>query len=110
MSSSSSSSFYNDSNNNNNDIESGTISITGVEHHDYHYHKEHIADHMHGSLVASVILLLPLSVHSIFDGLAIGVNSKNTEVISITTAVLAHKWFAGYALASSLVASEMNVR
>ena len=92
MSSSSSSSFYNDSNNNNNnDIESGIISITGVEHHDYHYHKEHIADHMHGSLVASVILLLPLSVHSIFDGLAIGVNSKNTEVISITTAVLAHK-------------------
>jgi zinc transporter ZupT len=107
-SSSSSCSFNN--NNNNNDIESGIITITGVEHHDYHYHKEHIAEHMHGSLVASVILLLALSVHSIFDGLAIGVSSKNNEVISITAAVLAHKGFAGYALGSSLVASEMNVR
>lgn len=65
---------------------------------------------MHGSLLASVILLFALSIHSIFDGLAIGVSSTTKEVISVTTAVLAHKGFAGYALGSSMVAAEMNDR
>ena len=69
---------------------------------------EHVAEHIHGSLLASVILLLALSVHSVFDGLAIGISSNPKELISTTVAVLAHKGFAGYALGSSMVASEMS--
>jgi zinc transporter ZupT len=75
---------------------------------DHHHDLEHVAEHIHGSLLASVILLFALSIHSVFDGLAIGVSSNTTELISITVAVLAHKGFAGYALGSSMVASEMN--
>ncbi len=71
---------------------------------------EHVAEHIHGSLLASVILLLALSVHSVFDGLAIGISSNPKELISTTIAVLAHKGFAGYALGSSMVASEMSER
>ena len=71
---------------------------------------EHVAEHIHGSLLASVILLLALSIHSVFDGLAIGISSNGKELISTTAAVLAHKGFAGYALGSSMVASEMNER
>eukprot|EP00531_Pseudo-nitzschia_arenysensis_P015856 CAMPEP_0116137854 /NCGR_PEP_ID=MMETSP0329-20121206/12463_1 /TAXON_ID=697910 /ORGANISM="Pseudo-nitzschia arenysensis, Strain B593" /LENGTH=371 /DNA_ID=CAMNT_0003632783 /DNA_START=35 /DNA_END=1150 /DNA_ORIENTATION=+ len=71
---------------------------------------EHVAEHIHGSLLASVILLLALSIHSIFDGLAIGISSNAKELISTTAAVLAHKGFAGYALGSSMVASEMHER
>ena len=80
---------------------------------DPHHHRhslEHVVEHIHGSLLASVILLLALSVHSVFDGLAIGISSNPKELISTTVAVLAHKAFAGYALGSSMVASEMSER
>lgn len=76
--------------------------------HPIHHHDGHLAEHMHGSLLASVILLLALSVHSIFEGLAIGVAQDMSQVFSTTAAVLAHKAFAGYALGSSMVASQMK--
>jgi zinc transporter ZupT len=76
--------------------------------HPIHHHDDHLAEHMHGSLLASVILLFALSIHSIFEGMAIGVSPNMTEVISTTAAVLAHKAFAGYALGSSMVASQMK--
>jgi zinc transporter ZupT len=78
--------------------------------HQHHHVDEHVAEHMHGSLLASVILLFALSIHSIFEGIAIGISSSKAEVWSTTTAVLAHKAFAGYALGSSMVASQMNER
>uniref|UniRef100_A0A7S4AUG0 Zinc/iron permease n=1 Tax=Pseudo-nitzschia australis TaxID=44445 RepID=A0A7S4AUG0_9STRA len=90
-------------------LESFRSKTFGQEHH-HHHNLDHVAEHVHGSLLASVILLFALSIHSIFDGLAIGVSSTTKEVISVTTAVLAHKGFAGYALGSSMVAAEMNDR
>jgi len=100
------------------DIESGAgtaplesfRSKTFGQEHQHHHNAEHVAKHIHGSILASVILLFALSIHSIFDGLAIGVSSKTNEVVSVTVAVLAHKGFAGYALGSSMVASEMGER
>jgi len=76
--------------------------------HPVHYDDEHLAKHAHGSLLSSIILLLALSVHSLFEGLAIGVSSNNSQLISTTAAVLAHKAFAGYALGSTMVASHMK--
>lgn len=90
-------------------LESFRSKSFGQEHH-HHHDLEHVVEHIHGSLLASVILLFALSIHSVFDGLAIGISSNTNELISITTAVLAHKGFAGYALGSSMVASEMNER
>lgn len=76
--------------------------------HPVHHHDEHLANHMHGSLLASLILLSALSVHSIFDGMSIGIAQNMSGVVDSTAAVLAHKAFAGYALGSSMVASEMK--
>eukprot|EP00536_Pseudo-nitzschia_multiseries_P010214 jgi/Psemu1/288970/fgenesh1_pg.305_\ len=76
--------------------------------HIHHHDLEHVAEHVHGSLLAAVILLGALSIHSVFDGLAIGVSATTKDLVSVTTAVLAHKGFAGYALGSSMVAAEMN--
>jgi zinc transporter ZupT len=105
---------YNNSNDNEGDNEGGGLPLAGFRsktfalEHQHHHHHEHVAEHMHGSLLASVILLFALSIHSIFEGIAIGISSNRTDVISTTTAVLAHKAFAGYALGSSMVASQMN--
>lgn len=76
--------------------------------HHHHHHHDHVAEHMHGSLLASIILLVALSVHSIVEGLAIGASDNITMVTSTTVAVVAHKGFAGYALGSSMVASQMK--
>lgn len=76
--------------------------------HPVHYHAEHLAEHARGSLLSSILLLLALSIHSIFEGLAIGVANNTTQLTSITTAVLAHKAFAGYALGSAMIASAMK--
>ncbi|KAG7348307.1 ZIP zinc transporter [Nitzschia inconspicua] len=76
--------------------------------HPIHHHDDHLAEHVHGSLLASIILMFALSIHSIFEGLAIGVSPDMSDVISTAAAVLAHKAFAGYALGSSMIASQMN--
>jgi zinc transporter ZupT len=76
--------------------------------HQHHHHQDHVDEHMHGSLLASIILLFALSIHSILEGLAIGISNNHAEVLSTTTAVLAHKAFASYALGSSMVASQMK--
>jgi zinc transporter ZupT len=76
--------------------------------HPIHHHDDHLAEHMHGSLLASIILLFALSIHSVFEGIAIGVSPAMSDVMSTAVAVLAHKAFAGYALGSSMIASQMN--
>jgi len=76
--------------------------------HPVHFHTDHLAKHARGSLTSSIILLLALSIHSIFEGLGIGISSTTTELTSISAAVLAHKAFAGYALGSAMVASGMK--
>lgn len=90
-------------------LESFRSKTFALEHH-HHHHDDHVAEHMHGSLLASVILLSALSIHSIFEGMAIGVSSNPTEVTSTCVAVLAHKAFAGFALGSAMVASQMDER
>ena len=76
--------------------------------HPVHYHEEHLADHAQGSLLSSVLLLAALSFHSLFEALAIGVATNTATITSTTSAVLAHKAFAGYALGSAMVASQMR--
>eukprot|EP00532_Pseudo-nitzschia_australis_P008494 CAMPEP_0168168346 /NCGR_PEP_ID=MMETSP0139_2-20121125/3039_1 /TAXON_ID=44445 /ORGANISM="Pseudo-nitzschia australis, Strain 10249 10 AB" /LENGTH=405 /DNA_ID=CAMNT_0008085659 /DNA_START=97 /DNA_END=1311 /DNA_ORIENTATION=+ len=76
--------------------------------HPVHYHEEHLADHAQGSLLSSVLLLVALSFHSLFETLAIGVTTNTATLTSTTSAILAHKAFAGYALGSAMVASQMR--
>ena len=78
--------------------------------HKHHHHDAHIAEHMNGSLLASMILMIALSLHSILESLAIGISTNKADVLSTTIAIIAHKGFAAYALGSSCVASEMNGR
>ena len=75
---------------------------------EHHHHENHIAQHLHGSLFASIGLLLALSAHSILEGLAIGVAARESVILTTTMAVFAHKAFAGYALGASMVTSSMK--
>ena len=49
------------------------------------------------------ILMIALSVHSIFEGLALGLSKKESEVMNMAIAILAHKGAAGLSLGISLI-------
>ena len=49
------------------------------------------------------ILMIALSVHSVFEGLALGLQLNEAQVINIVIAILVHKGAAGSSLGISLV-------
>jgi len=49
------------------------------------------------------ILMIALSVHSIFEGLALGLTTNEKELINLVIAILVHKGAAGCSLGISLV-------
>ena len=49
------------------------------------------------------ILMIALSVHSIFEGLACGLTKQEGDLINIVIAILVHKGAAGCSLGISLV-------
>jgi len=69
-----------------------------------HHHHAHIEEHLQGSLIASVALLLALGIHSIIAGFSMGLDDTQSAE-STAIALCAHKAFAGYALGSTLTAS-----
>lgn len=74
----------------------------------HHHHDDHISEHLHGSLLASLMLLMALSIHSVLAGLSIGIVSDVNDIYSTAIAIVAHKIFAGYALGSTLAAADLD--
>lgn len=74
----------------------------------HHHHDDHIAEHLHGSFLASLMLLSALSAHSILAGLSIGLVPDVDMILSTAIAIIAHKVFAGYALGSTMVAADLG--
>lgn len=74
----------------------------------HHHHDDHISEHLHGSLLASLMLLVALSIHSILAGLSIGIVSNVKDIYSTAVAIIAHKVFAGYALGSTMAAADLG--
>ncbi|XP_063157521.1 zinc transporter ZIP2 [Candoia aspera] len=65
-------------------------------------HKELPSSH---SSFRAFILFLSLSFHSVFEGLAIGVQKEATDTIQLSVAVLIHKAIVGFSLSLKLVQS-----
>eukprot|EP00562_Extubocellulus_spinifer_P028476 CAMPEP_0178634338 /NCGR_PEP_ID=MMETSP0698-20121128/12567_1 /TAXON_ID=265572 /ORGANISM="Extubocellulus spinifer, Strain CCMP396" /LENGTH=467 /DNA_ID=CAMNT_0020273979 /DNA_START=27 /DNA_END=1430 /DNA_ORIENTATION=+ len=72
----------------------------------HHHHDDHITQHLHGSTLASLMLFMALSLHSVLEGVAIGIVPQAEMVVSTSAAILAHKAFAGYALGSTIITAE----
>ena len=65
--------------------------------------------HSHSSLRA-LVLLMALSLHSIFEGLAIGLQSTTDQVLDIFTAVIIHKTILAFSLGMTFVQSKLSRR
>ncbi|XP_074521714.1 zinc transporter ZIP1 [Halichoeres trimaculatus] len=67
----------------------------------------HVDFHAH-SPFRSFILFLSLSVHSIFEGLAIGLQSTDSKVLELCVAILIHKSIIVFSLSVKLVQSAVS--
>eukprot|EP00057_Strongylocentrotus_purpuratus_P006548 XP_011661022.1 PREDICTED: zinc transporter ZIP3-like [Strongylocentrotus purpuratus] len=57
----------------------------------------------------SIILLLALSVHSVFEGMALGLQEDIKQIIYLLVAMVAHESLAAFALGASLLKSEVQL-
>eukprot|EP00937_MAST-01D_sp_MAST-1D-sp2_P006645 g6645.t1 len=58
-----------------------------------------------GTNLQGLVLVVALSFHAIFDGLAVGATTTPTSVHAVATAVLLHKPIAAFALGSLLIST-----
>lgn len=59
-----------------------------------------------GSMMQIILLLIALSVHSVFEGLAVGLQHSISEVLSLFTALLLHKLIMAASIGVSLATSQ----
>ncbi|KAK2913403.1 hypothetical protein Q8A67_001802 [Cirrhinus molitorella] len=70
-------------------------------------HHVHVDLHAHSSF-RSFMLFLSLSLHSVFEGLAIGLQTTDTKVLEICIAILVHKSIIVFSLSVKLVQSAVK--
>lgn len=66
-----------------------------------------LPEHEHSSL-RSILLLTALSLHSIFEGLAVGLQDKADDVIGIFAALVIHKSVLSFCLGMNLIQSTLS--
>jgi len=90
--------------------------MTGVSSQAHHAHDgHHNHSHMsHGvfqhSSLRSIMLLLALSFHSVFEGIAIGLQDNSGQLISIFIAVIVHKAVMAFSLGLNIAQSDLSVK
>jgi len=91
-------------------------SLTGLSNQVHHADDGH-GDHAHishgvfeHSSLRSILLLLALSLHSIFEGLAIGLQEQSHNLISIFLAVILHKAVMAFSLGLNIAQSSLSVK
>merc|ERR1711970_1202079 len=86
--------------------------ITNHAHHahdgGYHAHIDHdITKH---SSLRSAMLLLALSFHSVFEGIAIGLQDTSGQLVTIFTAVMMHKAVMAFSLGLNIAQTDVSNR
>ncbi|KAI0213974.1 Zinc transporter ZIP1 [Lamellibrachia satsuma] len=82
---------------------------SGAGHSHDHLHHKHTDPSSH-SYIRSLFLLLALSMHSIFEGLAVGLQGDVKNILQIFAALTIHKCILAFSLGLNFVQSHMTVR
>ncbi|XP_064625073.1 zinc transporter ZIP3-like [Lineus longissimus] len=75
-----------------------------------HSHGHSHANIFQGSILRSYILLLALSIHSIFEGMALGLQESVTSTIHLFIAVIVHEVLVSFAMGVSLMRLDIKTR
>jgi len=76
-------------------------------HHHRHHHNEQLSD-QHSALRA-FLLMMALSLHSLFEGLALGLLKSNETIVNVFAALVLHKLVMGFSLGLNLVQSNLSL-
>ena len=83
---------------------------TTHSHHQQQHSHQHSSQFLPNSSLRSLMLLLALSLHSVFEGLAIGLQETTGDLISITLAVISHKAVMAFSLGLNLAQSNLSLK
>ena len=91
--------------------------LSGVSGEVHHHHDGHGHDHSHAahsllqhSTLRSLMLLAALSFHSVFEGIAIGLQDKSADLLNIFMAVMVHKALMAFSLGLNMTQSNLSSR
>ena len=73
-------------------------------------HNHHPSIKKTDSIISSYILLLAISLHGFFEGMAFGVSTKKSETINILIAILLHKWSESLIISISLIKAKISFK
>jgi len=76
-------------------------------HHDHSHLPQEAFQH---SALRSLMLLLALSFHGVFEGLAVGLQQSSSEMLSLTIAVVVHEAIMSFSLGLSLAQSGLSIK
>ncbi|XP_067666729.1 zinc transporter ZIP1-like [Haliotis asinina] len=79
------------------------LNYQGGHTHHRQQHKEHVHSHMR-----SFLLLVALSLHSIFEGLSVGLETEKGNVLGIFAALVLHKSILSFSLGMNLVQTNLS--
>ncbi|KAK6190828.1 hypothetical protein SNE40_002607 [Patella caerulea] len=108
------STFNNDNNSDNHSTHPTTqevvsTNVTTIRHHTHNREHGHDFDQLaKTSTVRAVLLLIALSFHTIFDGLAIGLQDLDTDVWQVLAAISIHKALVAFCLGLQLFQAYMQ--
>ncbi|XP_072173259.1 zinc transporter ZIP3-like [Diadema setosum] len=77
--------------------------------HDHQGGHSHFANLDSSNFLHSLILLLALSVHSVFEGMALGLQEDIKQIVYLLVAMVAHESLAAFALGASLLKSKTRL-
>ncbi|BHF65598.1 hypothetical protein SprV_0200861100 [Sparganum proliferum] len=81
----------------------------GQVHDHHHHHHHHLSmSHQSGSIMRVFLLLIALSVHSVFEGLAVGLQRSVSEVVALFSALMLHKLIMAVSIGMSLATSRQQ--
>jgi zinc transporter 1/2/3 len=74
----------------------GSTDTNANVHHHHHHHHHHSADLEGGdagnSAVSAYVLMVALSLHAVFEGIALGLQDSVDRVFTLGLGLLTHKW------------------
>ncbi|XP_076443730.1 zinc transporter ZIP1-like [Babylonia areolata] len=75
--------------------------------HHHHHHHDDLQSH---SPLRALMLVMALSLHSVFEGLAVGLQTSTGQVLGIFAALVLHKSILSFSIGMSLVQSRLSLR
>ncbi|XP_061174108.1 zinc transporter ZIP1-like [Saccostrea echinata] len=91
-------------------LDNGAALSDDEERSESHGHSHEIEFPHEHSLLRSLLLLLALSLHSLFEGLAVGLQEETDQVIQIFAALALHKSILSFSLGMNVAQSKMTLK